>query len=126
MKFRPHFWKGMGFLFIYKAKEKRRIMITKSLFKNISESEFEIFQTQIALTWKYQKMLTLLQFKELLISQVVQQEDLTRSLVEKGMFTKEEFLGMVKNQGMKMGGRENPSGVINGRKSSFHMERGQR
>jgi hypothetical protein len=45
---------------------------------------------------------------------------------KKGIFRKEEFLEMVTNQGMKMGGRENPSGVINGRKSSFHMERGQR
>jgi protein-tyrosine phosphatase len=31
-----------------------------------------------------------------LVSQVVQQEALTRLLVEKGIFTKEEFLGMVK------------------------------
>ena len=35
-------------------------------------------------------------FEELLISQVVQQEALTRLLVEKGIFTKEEFLEMVK------------------------------
>ena len=34
-------------------------------------------------------------FKELLMSQVVQQEALTRLLVEKGIFTKEEFLEMV-------------------------------
>jgi hypothetical protein len=33
--------------------------------------------------------------KELLISQVVQQGALTRYLVEKGIFTKEEFLEMV-------------------------------
>jgi uncharacterized protein YqgQ len=33
---------------------------------------------------------------ELLMSQVVQQEALTRLLVEKGIFTKEEFLEMVK------------------------------
>jgi hypothetical protein len=33
---------------------------------------------------------------ELLMSQVVQQEALTRLLVEKGIFTEEEFLGMVK------------------------------
>ena len=32
---------------------------------------------------------------ELLMSQVVQQEALTRLLVEKGIFTKEEFLRMV-------------------------------
>jgi len=45
-------------------------------------------------------------FEELLMSQVVQQEALTRLLVEKGIFTKEEFLGMVKvvDQGMKKGG----------------------
>jgi len=35
-------------------------------------------------------------FEELLMSQVVQQEALTRVLVEKGIFTKEEFLEMVK------------------------------
>ena len=35
-------------------------------------------------------------FEELLLSQVVQQEALTRLLVEKGIFTKEEFLEMVK------------------------------
>jgi hypothetical protein len=35
-------------------------------------------------------------FEELLMSQVTQQEALTRLLVEKGIFTKEEFLEMVK------------------------------
>ena len=35
-------------------------------------------------------------FEELLMSQVVQQEGLTRLLIEKGVFTKEEFLEMVK------------------------------
>ena len=42
-------------------------------------------------------------FGELLMSQVVQQEALTRLLVEKGIFTKEEFLEMVKmvNEEMK-------------------------
>jgi hypothetical protein len=35
-------------------------------------------------------------FEELLTSQVVQQEALTRLLVEKGIFTKEEFLEMVR------------------------------
>ena len=35
-------------------------------------------------------------FEELLLSQVIQQEALTRLLVEKGIFTKEEFLEMVK------------------------------
>jgi hypothetical protein len=34
--------------------------------------------------------------EELLISQVVQQEALTRLLIMKGLFTKEEFLEMVK------------------------------
>ena len=34
--------------------------------------------------------------EELLMSQVVQQEALTRLLVEKGIFTKEEFLEIVK------------------------------
>ena len=35
-------------------------------------------------------------FEELLMSQVIQQEALTRLLVKKGIFTKEEFLEMVK------------------------------
>ncbi len=35
-------------------------------------------------------------FEELLMSLLVQQEALTRLLVERGIFTKEEFLGMVK------------------------------
>lgn len=34
--------------------------------------------------------------EELLVSQVVQQEALTRLLVEKGIFTKKEFLDMVR------------------------------
>ena len=45
----------------------------------------------------------LVSLEELLMSQVVAQEALTRLLVEKGIFTKEEFLEMVKvvNQEMK-------------------------
>ena len=35
-------------------------------------------------------------FEELLMSQVVQQEALTRLLIDKGVFTQEEFLEMVK------------------------------
>jgi len=35
-------------------------------------------------------------FEELLMSQVIQQEALTRLLVEKGIFTKKEFLDSVK------------------------------
>ncbi len=35
-------------------------------------------------------------FEELLMSQVIQQEILTRLLVEKGIFSKKEFLEMVK------------------------------
>jgi hypothetical protein len=35
-------------------------------------------------------------FEELLMSQVTHQEALTRLLVEKGIFTKEEFLEMVR------------------------------
>ena len=38
----------------------------------------------------------LVSFEELIMSQVIQQEALTRLLVEKGIFTKEEFLGMVR------------------------------
>ena len=46
-------------------------------------------------------------FEELLISQVVQQEALTRLLIEKGLFTKEELLETVKvvNQEMKRNNR---------------------
>ena len=45
-------------------------------------------------------------FEELLMSQVVQQEALTRLLAEKGIITKEEFLEMVKvvDQEMKKKG----------------------
>jgi hypothetical protein len=35
-------------------------------------------------------------FEELLMSQVVQQEALIRLLIEKGIFTKDEFIEMVK------------------------------
>ena len=44
-------------------------------------------------------------FEDLLMSQVVQQEALNWLLVEKGIFTKEEFLDMIKliNQEMKKG-----------------------
>ena len=35
-------------------------------------------------------------FEELIMSQIVQQEALTRLLVKKGIFTKEEFLDMVR------------------------------
>ena len=41
-------------------------------------------------------------FEELLMSQVVQQEALTRLLVEKGIFSKEEFLEMVKVVNLEM------------------------
>ena len=41
-------------------------------------------------------------FEDLLISQVVQQEALTRLLVEKGIFTEEEFLEMVRVVDMEM------------------------
>jgi hypothetical protein len=44
----------------------------------------------------------LVSFEELLMSQVVQQEALTRLLVEKGIFTKEEFLEMVKTVSLEM------------------------
>jgi hypothetical protein len=41
-------------------------------------------------------------FEELLMAQVVQQEALTRLLIEKGIFTKEEFLEMVRAVDRKM------------------------
>ena len=45
----------------------------------------------------------LVSFEELLMSQVVSQEALIRLLVKKGVFTKEEFLEMVRvvDRGMK-------------------------
>jgi len=44
-------------------------------------------------------------FEEPLMSQVIQQEALTRLLIEKGVFTKQEFLEMVKevDRGRKKG-----------------------
>jgi len=41
-------------------------------------------------------------FDELLMSQVVQQEALTRLLVEKRIFPEEKFLGMVKTVNSQM------------------------
>jgi len=38
----------------------------------------------------------IISFEELLMAQVVQQEALTRLLLKKGVFTKEEFLEMVR------------------------------
>jgi len=38
----------------------------------------------------------LLSFEELLMSQVMQQEALSRLFIEKGVFTKDEFLDMVR------------------------------
>jgi len=40
--------------------------------------------------------------EELLMSQVVSQEAVIRLLVEKGIFSKEEFLGMVKTVNLEM------------------------
>ena len=55
--------------------------------------------------WGIQEVVS---FEELLMSQVVQQETLTRLLVEKGIFTKQEFLEMVRvaNQEIKRKNRE--------------------
>ena len=44
----------------------------------------------------------IISFEELLMSQVVQQEALTRLLVEKEVFTKEEFLVMVRIVNLEM------------------------
>jgi len=41
-------------------------------------------------------------FEELLMAQVIQQEALTRLLIEKGIFTKEELLEMVKTVNREM------------------------
>ena len=45
-------------------------------------------------------------FEEPLMSQVVQQEALTRLLAGKGIFTKEEFLEMVKAMDREMKGKK--------------------
>jgi hypothetical protein len=41
-------------------------------------------------------------FEDLLMSQVVQQEALTRLLIEKGIFTKKELLEMVKTVNLEV------------------------
>jgi len=41
-------------------------------------------------------------FEELLTSQVVQQEALTRSLIEKGLFSKDELLEVVRGVNLEM------------------------
>jgi len=48
------------------------------------------------------------------MARVVEQEALTRLLVEKGIFTEEGFLEMVKDRKMKMKRRKNASGWTNG------------
>ncbi len=50
-------------------------------------------------------------FEELLMSQVVQQEALTRLLIMKGLFTKEEFLDMVGVVDREMNGKKSSSGI---------------
>lgn len=45
-------------------------------------------------------------FEELLISQMIQQEALTKLLIEKGIFAKEEFLSMVNTVNQEMKRRE--------------------
>ena len=52
-------------------------------------------------------------FEELLMSQVVQQEALTRLLVEKGIFIKEELLEMVRvvDEGRKRKDKSQQKGV---------------
>ncbi len=44
----------------------------------------------------------IVRFEELIVPQVIQQEALTRLLVEKGIITEEEFLEMVKAVNQKM------------------------
>jgi hypothetical protein len=62
-------------------------------------------------------------FEELLMSQVVQQEALTRLLVEKGLFNREEFLEMVRvvNEEMK---RERWSKYKNMEKITYEESKG--
>ena len=51
----------------------------------------------------------LVSFEELLMSQVVQEEALTRLLIDEGIFTKEEFLSMVNSVNQEMKRRGNRS-----------------
>ena len=60
----------------------------KSFPKNLNKGKGGIWQS---LSTPKQ----LVSFEELLMSQVVQQEALTRLLVEKGIFTRDDFLEMV-------------------------------
>jgi hypothetical protein len=53
-------------------------------------------------------------FEGLLMSQVVQQEALTRLLVEKGIFTKEEFLEMVRVVDGEMKSKQKGYQIIEG------------
>ena len=55
-------------------------------------------------------------FEELLMSQVVQQEALTRLFLEKGIFIEEEFLEMVNKINQEMKRKE---GLVNGSLCSF-------
>ena len=48
-------------------------------------------------------------FEELLMSQLVQQEALTRLLLEKGIFNKDEFLEMVRVVNLEM--KSKPKGI---------------
>ena len=45
-------------------------------------------------------------FEDLLMSQVIQQEALTRLLIDKGILTKQEFLGMVSVVNKEIKGRK--------------------
>ena len=69
------------------------------LSKALYEVEHYIFRRD---AWQSALTLQIVSFEELLISQVVQQEALTRLLVKKGIFTVEEFLEMVKAVNLEM------------------------
>jgi len=66
------------------------------LFKRIVEIDFKVKGKEVKKDGNPHRPKQIVFFEELLMSQVVQQEALTRLLVEKGVFTKEEFLEKIK------------------------------
>jgi hypothetical protein len=81
--------------------KKIQLIRKSSGLRHTQSGEYEI-QKSRGLLWREVKMAEKLDskqvvsFEELLMSQVVQQEAITRLLMEKGIFSKEEFLDMVR------------------------------
>jgi len=66
------------------------------LFKRIVEIDFKVKGKEVKKDGNPHRPKQIVFFEELLMSQVVQQEALTRLLMEKGIFSKEEFWEMVR------------------------------